>query len=127
MIRRLSVSFSANIAENPAGNTSANIMHQNQVETNSDSEDDCIITDVSGSVFRPFDSTSDELVKRENDCISGDKPYIDTVSSFLLHTKFYLYLVLSGKNPHLFILYLLEKRSRLQNWNPSDRNRTRCH
>lgn len=54
-------------------------IRNNQNEEDTDDED-CVITGVSGSVLLPLRSTMDELIKRENDPISGNIPCIDTVN-----------------------------------------------
>lgn len=50
-----------------------------------DREDECIITHVSlgtGHKLCPLQSTIDELIKHENDNISGNIPYMESVSTF---------------------------------------------
>lgn len=88
------------LSANIVASTSANFLDRNQgaVENNDDDEDDdstddCIITGVSGTVFLPFRSTTNDLIKQENDRISGDVPYMDTVSSI---SSFF------SKDSHLF-------------------------
>lgn len=44
-----------------------------------DSEDDCVL--IGTSVPNPLPSTREGLVKREQDVLSGDTPFINTVSS----------------------------------------------
>lgn len=41
--------------------------------------DDDLSMTIEGSFPKPFNSTTDDLMKRENDKISGDKPYLESV------------------------------------------------
>ncbi|XP_055308261.1 uncharacterized protein LOC129572344 [Sitodiplosis mosellana] len=90
-VRRLST----NIIEGPLENSLPDPLDLNPIqnrvtEENNNSEDsniqdtdedDCIITSVSGTVLLPLMSTTDQaadaLIKRKNDCISGDIPYME--------------------------------------------------
>lgn len=76
-VRRLSANIVASFAAIP--------LDENRgADENSDSSSDsdaCIITGVIGSVLLPLRSTTDELIKRENDLVSGDISYMETVSS----------------------------------------------
>lgn len=78
-----STSSSANpLRQNPSQNLGQNPSQNRRYNSDdsSDSEDDCVITRISGTVLRPFRSTTDDLIKQENDRVSGNIPFINTVS-----------------------------------------------
>lgn len=74
--------------------TVANLLERgSNVDSDSDSDSDaCIITaDVDSSVMlRPLPSTTDDLIKYENDLVSGNIPYIKTVCSIFSNFIFYI-------------------------------------
>lgn len=60
----------------------SNIIDRNDLESANDLDDcldDCSIIGEDNQVPRPLQSTTDDLIKRDNDIISGDKPFTQTV------------------------------------------------
>lgn len=93
-------------------------VHENSSADDSsedDSNDDCIITDVTWDVtgrLRPYRSTTDNLIKYENDRISADMPYMKTVSLTYENALFIIKLK----------IFNIERRARLHGWRPSNGN-----
>lgn len=63
------------IDENDLANDNHSLDHSdNQVD-----DDDCVIIGETSIIPKPLQSTIDSLIKRDNDIISGDKPFTETV------------------------------------------------